>query len=60
MLVGVGAFAGTAIDERMWLELMHDHAVDFPVFTDADFVTERTIVHPDHGDVPPLVNVTLV
>ncbi|MGW5331210.1 hypothetical protein [Streptomyces bauhiniae] len=53
-------FAGTTIDERMWLEFMHDGAVDFSAFTDADFVTERIIVHPGHGDVLPLVNATLV
>ncbi|MFE2046381.1 hypothetical protein ACFXAZ_36765 [Streptomyces sp. NPDC059477] len=49
-LAGAGGFAGTAVDEAVWLELTRSSAGHSPALTDADLVAERAAAHPGSED----------
>ncbi len=49
-LAGAGAFADTALDDAVWLELMRASAEHSPALTDADLAVERAAAHPNHAD----------
>ncbi|MFE0857287.1 hypothetical protein [Streptomyces mutabilis] len=49
-LAGAGAFAETAVDEPVWLELTRSSAEHSPALSQADLVAERAAAHPGSHD----------
>ncbi|MEU4077727.1 hypothetical protein [Streptomyces venezuelae] len=49
-LAGAGAFAETAVDEPVWLELTRSSAEHSPALIHADLVAERAAAHPGSHD----------
>ncbi|MBQ0891115.1 hypothetical protein KBZ94_40445 [Streptomyces sp. RM72] len=49
-LAGAGAFADTAVDEPVWLELTRSSAEHSPALIHADLVAERAAAHPGSHD----------
>lgn len=49
-LAGAGAFAETALDEPVWLELTRSSAEHSPALIRADLVAERAAAHPGSQD----------
>ncbi|WP_274036751.1 hypothetical protein [Streptomyces sp. MMBL 11-1] len=49
-LAGTGAFAETAVDEPVWLELTRTSAEHSPALSHADLVAERAAAHPGSQD----------
>ncbi|MFC8949521.1 hypothetical protein [Streptomyces rochei] len=49
-LAGAGAFAETAVDEPVWLELTRCSAEHSPALQHADLVAERAAAHPGSHD----------
>ncbi|MEU5137021.1 hypothetical protein [Streptomyces californicus] len=49
-LAGAGAFAETALDEPVWLELTRSSAEHSPALSHADLVAERAAAHPGSQD----------